>query len=581
MVLIGVDFGTTYSCIAYCNNGKIEVISDHAGNKLIPTCISFAGGSVSYGKFALYNMEYFPQSTVTNIKRLIARNTTNIETSYKTRLNKDGQLVILIKDNINDSDDDARQYTPVTIVSMILRYLKEVAENYLSLCVTGIVLTAPAYFDELQKRTLRDAGVLAGIDVREIISEPTAAALCYKTEDKRNVLVYDIGGGTLDITLLVCHGFNYSPITKIGDPELGGVNFTDAIYEHLLSEFIAKNPNLKASLLTNAPKLSKLRMYAEEIKMQLSEKTTLEYKIEAFYKKKPLEINMSRMKFEALCRPLFEKCDNCLLKLLGSITPQGVIHDIIFIGGSSRIPKIRDRVVEFVTTRQPRFALPGSNIKDQLIVPTIHNNINPDEAVAIGASRQAYALSNPLDINNVNLNEITSENIGIQVGSDAMDVIFEKNTKIPCSKTVKYGTFYDSQIKMRLKMYQGDDPKIKFNKLIGILEIPGLPPRPKGEVKVLLTVQLLKNGLMKLNAYEEGATGKHHEVTLNNLLEAKPEIKSTHSNVELLKKIKRIVINNNITDHKYIEFIAEMDKTDISVIESARFNSILTELLGL
>ena len=608
MVLIGIDFGTTYCCMAYHNKGRTEIISDNTGNKLIPTCISFMRGIPTYGKFALGNMENSPTTTITNIKRLISRNTTNIQMSYETILHTNNQLYIVIKDdpdkefiykredNINkkkdnpdknddpnvDNDPNVKLYTPVTIVSMILKYLKDIAENYLSLSVTGVVLTAPAYFDELQKRALKEAGELANIDIREIISEPTAAALCYKTEDKRNVLVYDIGGGTLDITLLVCHGFNYSPITKIGNPELGGVNFTETIYNYLIDNFESKNPNLNPPVSQKPNKLSKLKMYAEDIKVQLSENSVVDYQIEKFYKKKPLEINLSRMKFEALCKPLFEKCDNCLLKLLASIIPQAVIHDIIFIGGSSRIPKIKERVVELVTLRQPRFSLPGSNVKDQYIEPKIHNNINPDEAVAIGASIQAYALSNPSDINNVNLNEITSENIGIQVGSDSMDVIIEKNTKIPCSKTVKYGTFYDNQIKMRLKMYQGDDPKIKFNKLIGVLEIPNLPPRPKGEVKILLTIQLLKNGLMKLNAYEEsGANGKHHETVINNLLEAKHEIKSSHSNVELLKKIKRIIINNNITDQKYLEFVSEMDKSDITVMDSIRFNNILNELLGL
>ena len=569
MVLIGVDFGTTYCCMAYHNNGVTEVIADHAGNKLIPTCISFAGGNVSFGKYALYYMEYSSFNTITNIKRLIARNSTNIDLTYPTQLDKNGQLNILIKENIDDKNEDARVYKPVTIVSMILKYLKEVAENYLSLSVTGIVLTAPAYFDELQKRQLRDAGVLAGIDVREIISEPTAAALCYKTEDKKNVLVYDIGGGTSDITILVCQGVNYSPISKIGDPELGGVNFTSILRDFLVREFISKN-NKYSDLRDNPIKMSKLWVQAEEIKMQLSEKTALNITINNVYKKKSLEIkNFSRVKYEALCKPLFEKCDICLTKVLQSITPQTIIDDVIFIGGSSRMPRIRENAINIISARQNG------------VMPTIHNNINPDEAVAIGASKQAYALSNPLDLNKINLNEITSENIGIQVGSDSMDVIFEKNTKIPCSKTVKYGTYYDGQVKIRIKMYQGDDPKIKFNKLIGILEIPNLPPRPKGEVKVLLTVQLLNNGLMKLNAYEENANSKHHEIELNNLLEAKQEIKSTHSNFELLKKIKRLIINKNVTDHKYIEFVSEMDKSDITVVESSRFNDILAELLSL
>lgn len=566
MVLIGVDFGTTFCCMAYYNNDKYEVITDNAGNKLIPTCISFVGLTPAFGRFALYNQEYFPKHTITNIKRLIARNDINIDVPYDRELDEKNRVMVVIRSKPEGESKDDKKYYPVEIVSMILKYLKEVAENYLALSVTGIVLTAPAYFDDLQKRTLYEAGNMANIEIKQIISEPTAAALCYRTEDQRNVLVYDIGGGTLDITLLTCKGMNYMPITKVGDSELGGINFTAVLQEFLINEFLSKNPTM-IELKSNLKKIAKLRNHAEEIKMQLSTLESVNITLEGFYKKKRLEVNLTRFKFESLCKALFEKCDLVLVKLLKSITPQTIIHDLIFIGGTSRMPRIRENVISLIMRRQ--------NIE-----PAIHNNINPDEAVAIGASKQAYALSNPADLNTVNLNEIVPENIGIQVGSDSMDVIFEKNTKIPCVKTVEYGTFYNNQTKIMLKMYQGDDPKIKFNKLIGILEINNLQPRPKGEIRVILKVQLLKNGMLKLNAYEK-ESNRTHEAVLNNLLEVKQEVKSVNSNIEIFKKIKRLIINKNITADKYLEFVNEMDKKDITVIGSNIFNDILNELLAL
>lgn len=564
MVLIGVDFGTTYCCMAYYNNGKYEVITDNTGNKLIPTCISFVNNNITFGKFALYNQEYFPKQTITNIKRFIARNDTNVNLPYQTELDEKNKVRIVIK--TKNDEDSSQKYYPVEIVSMMLKYLKEIAESYLSLSVTGIVLTAPAYFDDLQKRTLYEAGNLANIEIKQIISEPTAAALCYQTDAQRNVLVYDIGGGTADITMLTCKGLNYSPITKTGDSELGGINFTAIIQEFLINEFLSKNPNMD-DIKSNFKKMAKLRMHAEAIKMQLSSSDVVNVILENFYKKKNLEINISRLKFESLCKPLFDKCDILLIKLLKSITPQTIIHDLIFIGGSSRIPRIRENVHMLVMKRQ--------NVE-----PVIHNDINPDEAVAIGASKQAYALSNPSDLNKIDLNEIVPENIGIQVGSDSMDVIFEKNTKIPCAKSVEYGTYYNNQTKIMLKMYQGDDPKIKFNKLIGILEINNLQPRPKGEIRVMLSVQLLKNGMLKLNAFEK-ESNKTHEAMLNNLLEVKQENKIVNSNFELFKKIKRLIINKNIDDPKYLEFVNDMDKKDISTLGSNIFNDILNELLAL
>jgi molecular chaperone DnaK (HSP70) len=572
MVLIGVDFGTTYCCMAYCNNGNIEVITDNEGNKLIPTCISFIGNNILYGKFALYNREYYPKSTITNIKRFIARNDINVDMPYGIEYDNKNRLMIVINQvKPNEEYDEEKKvmekkFYPSEIVSKILSYLKTVAESYLSLSVTGIVLTAPAYFDDLQKRILYEAGKEAGIDIRQIISEPTAAALCYKTDNQSNVLVYDIGGGTLDITLLTCQGNNYVPITKRGDSKLGGINFTAIIEEFLINEFLSKNPSLKG-ILSDARKLAKIRTHAEAIKIQLSNLDSLNIVMDSFYKKQKLEINLSRLKFESLCKLLFDKCDETLDSLLRSITPQTIVNDLIFIGGSSRIPKIRENTINLIMKRQ--------NIK-----PNIHNNINPDEAVAIGACKQAYSLSNPIDLNSINLSEIVPENIGIQVGSDVMDVIFEKNTKIPCSKNVEYGTYYNNQTKMKLKMYQGDDPKVKFNKLIGLLEINNLQPRPKGEIRVILSIQLLKNGMLKLNAFEK-ESNKTHETMINNLLEVEHSSKIISSNIEIFKKIKRIIINKNVTDHKYLEFVNEMDKKDITVLGANLFNDILNELNNL
>lgn len=564
MVLIGIDFGTTYSCVCYYNNGVPEIIIDTMGNKLIPTCVNFSENSTCFGKLALCELTTKPWNTITNIKRLVARNNTNINLQYATELDENGKVKILIKNDMNNAV--YKEYYPEQIIGMMLSYLKDMAENYLSLSVTGIVLTAPAYFDHLQKETLFRAARLYNIEIKDIISEPTAAALCYKTDNKSIVLVYDIGGGTLDVTLLECQGSTYTAITKIGDSELGGINFTEVIETFLINEFLSKHPE-HADIYKNLVSLSNIRIHADNIKIQLSEKTEINIEIKNFYKKKKLKTTLSRLKFESLAKVLFDKCELCLSNLLKSIGPNLVITDVIFIGGSSRIPNIKNGVTRLINKRQS-------------VEFRVHNNINPDEAVAIGAAKHAFSLSNPLDVNALKLTEILSQNIGIQVGSDYMDVIIEKNTKLPCTKDAIYCTFYNNQVKMRIRLYQGDDPNVKFNKLIGIMEIDKIKPRPKGEVKIKLLISVSKNGMLVVNALEQDSN-QEKVLVINDLMNIKSDPCFNCINKEIFKKIKRLIINKNVKIPKYIEFVNSKKDKDIDAENGKELNEILNELLAL
>jgi len=549
----------------YYNGETLEGIVDSMGNRLIPTCVYCSESATLFGKLAISELPYRPWNTITNIKRLIARQDTNISLPYETVIDKDtNQLMIVLK-----SDDDPKKTVGTRsveeIISMMLDYLRNVAEDYLSLCVTGIVLTAPAYFDQLQKEALQRAAKTINLPIIDIISEPTAAALCYKTDIKSIVLVYDIGGGTLDVTLLECQENRYTAITKIGDPELGGVNFTEIIEDFLIKEFLSKNPSL-ADITSSKTTMSKIKVEAENIKIKLSEVSNVNISIDNFYKKKSLDTSLSRLKFETLAKLLFDKCDLCLDKLLKSIHPNLVITDVIFIGGSSRMPNIRNRVLTMITSRQSTR-------------PATHNNINPDEAVSIGAAKHAFSLSNPNNVASVKLTEVLSRNIGIQVGANKMDVIVEKNTRLPCVKTVTYATFHNSQVKMRVRLFQGDDPNVKYNKLIGILEMD-IKPRPKGEIKVILSISVMSDGMLTVSALERDSNSEK-KLVINNLtnINTKPEL--VNSNIEVFKKIKRLIVNKDIKDQKYLDFIASKEKVNIEAESSKEFNDILTELLAL
>lgn len=565
MVYIGVDFGTTYCCMYYYNGETMEGILDSMGNRLIPTCVYFSEAATLFGRVAMTELSYRPWNTITNIKRLIARQNTNINLPYETCIDKNtNQLMIVVKSD-EDNKRELKKYSVEEIVSMILDHLRIVAEEYLSLCVTGIVLTAPAYFDQLQKETLIRAAKAINLPIVDIISEPTAAALCYKTDIKSLVLVYDIGGGTLDVTLLECQDNKYTAITKIGDPELGGVNFTEIIESFLLKEFLSKYPG-NDDIYTNKTTLSKVRIEAENIKIRLSEVIATNIIIDNFYKKKSLETTLSRLNFETLSKLLFDKCDLCLGRLLKSINPNLVITDIIFIGGTSRMPNIRNRVLTMISERQS-------------VRPATHNNINPDEAVAIGAAKHAFSLSNPNSVASVKLTEVLSRNIGIQVGANKMDVIVEKNTRLPCVKTVTYATFYNNQVKMRVRLFQGDDPNVKYNKLIGILEM-NIRPRPKGEIKVILSISVMSDGMLTVSALEQDSNSEK-KLVINNLtnVNTKPEL--VNSNIEAFKKIKRLIVNKDIKDPKYLDFVTSKEKVNIEAESIKEFNDILTELLAL
>ncbi|OSX74808.1 hypothetical protein BU14_0267s0009 [Porphyra umbilicalis] len=491
--VIGIDLGTTYSCVGVVENGEVTIIANDQGNRITPSYVAFSSNSNDrlIGDAAKNQAPMNPSNTVFDVKRFIGRR------FDEPTVGKDRKMLpyaIIDKDNkpqVEVSVNGAsRMYTPEEISAMVLTRLKKTAEDYLGKRVSRAVITVPAYFSDAQRSATKDAGVIAGLDVLRIINEPTAAALAYglDKQGEKNILVFDLGGGTFDVTLLTIDNGVFEVLATSGDTHLGGEDFDQRLMEFFAKLFKRKYDK---DAVKDKKAMGKLRREAEKAKRQLSTQTQVRIEIEALVDGQDLSETLTRARFEELNADLFKKTLKPVAKVLkdaGLSTKE--VDEIVMVGGSTRIPKVQALVKEFFGGKE------------------LHLDINPDEAIAYGATVQAAVLSGDTSMRTPVLLDVTPLSMGIETIGGVMSVLVKRNTVIPTKRTQTYTTTSNNQHTLAVVVYEGERKLVKDCHLLGKFDLTGIPPAPKGVPEIEVTFEIDENGILTVTALEKSSQKK-------------------------------------------------------------------------
>ncbi|XP_020978333.1 heat shock cognate 70 kDa protein-like [Arachis ipaensis] len=560
---IGIDLGTTYSCVAAWEeqNGRAEIIVNDQGNRTTPSFVAFTDTQRLIGDAAKNQAAANPSNTIFgnifNAKRLIGRKFKDptIENDlklwpFKVVSGADDKPMIMVTYKRKEKCLAAEE-----ISSMILTKMKEIAEAYLESSVNNAVITVPAYFNDSQRKATKDAGIIAGLNVIRIINEPTAAALAYGLQkrancsEKRNIFVFDLGGGTFDVSLVTIEGDNFEVKATAGDTHLGGEDFDNRMVSHSVQEFQRKN---KVDITGNPKSLRRLRNQCEKAKRTLSHTNETIIEIDALFQGIDFRLSMTRVKFEELNKDLFEKCMEIAQKCLDDAKmAKSDVHDVVLVGGSSRIPKVQSLLQGFFEGKD------------------LCNSINPDEAVAYGAAVQAALLSEEYSIvPNLVLVDVTPLSLGIATKGDLMSVVIPKNTVIPVKMGAVFATIEDNQSTASFPVYEGERTKAKENNLLGKFKLSGLPLAPRG-YPMNVSFELDFDGILKVSAEDE-TTGSKNGITITNekgrlsSAEIKRMIEEAALFREEDKKFKKMVEAKNALDEYIYRMEKAMKDSDVS-----------------
>ncbi|XP_055594987.1 heat shock protein 70 B2-like [Uranotaenia lowii] len=495
MIAIGIDLGTTCSCVAVFRNGNVEVIPNDYGKRVTPSFVAFCGSEILLGDSARDQAAHNPKNTIYDAKRMMGRRCDDPKIRNDLNqwpfevVNQQGNLLIAV-----DFRAKRKLFTPEEISALILGKLRQMAELYLDEQIKDAVITVPAHFNDAQRKATKDAGAIAGLHVMRILNEPTAAALAYGLDKnfqaERNVLIFDLGGGTFDVSILTIEeGSVFETLATAGNPHLGGVDFDMRLVKHLVKEFY-KNHDI--DIRSNPKAVRRLRAAAELAKHTLS--TTIEAIIDipSLVDGVDFVTKISRERFEELCSDLFQMTTEPMEKaLIDAKMTRETIQDIVMVGGSSRIPKIQSIVREFFGRKQ------------------LYNSIHPNEAVAYGAAVQAAILSEYRDskIQQLLLVDVTPLSLGIQTAGGIMTNVIDRNTRLPCRGKRRFTTYTDNQPGVTVQVFEGERAMARDNTRLGSFELMGIPLAPKGVPKIEVTFELDLDGILHVTA-EELSSGK-------------------------------------------------------------------------
>ena len=500
---IGIDLGTTYSCVGIFRDDRIEIIANDQGNRTTPSFVAFTDTERLIGDSAKNQVAMNPANTVFDAKRLIGRKFADAEVQADMKhfpfkvVDKGGKPLITV-----EFKGEEKSFTPEEVSSMVLTKMRETAESYLGGTVNNAVITVPAYFNDSQRQATKDAGLIAGLNVLRIINEPTAAAIAYGLDKKgageRNVLIFDLGGGTFDVSLLTIEEGIFEVKSTAGDTHLGGEDFDNRLVNHFVNEFKRKH---KKDLSSNARALRRLRTACERAKRTLSSSAQTSIEIDSLYEGIDFYTSITRARFEELCQDLFRSTMEPVERVLRDAkTDKSSVHEIVLVGGSTRIPKIQKLVSDFFNGKEP------------------NKSINPDEAVAYGAAVQAAILSGDTSSKSTNeilLLDVAPLSIGIETAGGVMTALIKRNTTIPTKKSEVFSTFSDNQPGVLIQVFEGERARTKDNNLLGKFELTGIPPAPRGVPQIEVTFDVDANGIINVSAVEKG-TGKTNKITITN-----------------------------------------------------------------
>ena len=493
--IIGIDLGTTNSCVAVMEGNQPTVIINNEGQRTTPSVVAFTeGGERKIGNPAKRQAITNPKNTVFSIKRFMGESYDQVT----KEIERVPYSVVRGENNAARVEIDGRQYTPQEISAMILQKMKKTAEDYLRQPVTEAVITVPAYFSDSQRQATKEAGKIAGLDVKRIVNEPTAAALAFgldKMNKSMKVAVFDLGGGTFDISIMDLGDCLFEVMSTNGDTHLGGDDFDHKIIEWLAQEFASENGG--ADLTKDPMALQRLKEAAEKAKIELSNQTSTEINLPYIMPvdgvPKHLVKTLTRAKFEQLCDDLFQRTlVPCRQALADAHLTAGQIDEVLLVGGSSRIPKVQELVKEFFG-KEP------------------NKSVNPDEVVAIGAAIQGGVLAG--DVKDVILYDVTPLSLGIETLGGVMTKLINSNTTIPVSKSQVFSTAMDNQPSVEIKVLQGERPMAKDNKQLGLFHLDGIAPAPRGIPQIEVTFDIDADGILNVSAKDK-ATGKEQKIRI-------------------------------------------------------------------
>ena len=527
-IAIGIDLGTTYSCVAVWKNGKVDIIPNDLGERTTPSVVTFTDNERLVGQSAKNQITRNYQNTIYDAKRLIGRRFDEPEVqkdikAWPFKVVKDPKknrplIQVTYK-------KEQKTFLPEEISAMVLEKMKKYAEDYLGHKVNDAVVTVPAYFNDGQRQATKDAGKIAGLNVLRIINEPTAAAVAYgldsQNNTERNILVFDLGGGTFDVSVLSLDGQLFEVRSTRGDTHLGGEDFDNALLKFCIDEFKSQSD---IDISKNQKALRRLKVVCEKAKRDLSSTQQTNIDVAALAEGEDFNINITRPQFEDMCHDLFQKCVQPVKDALNDANiKEKDISDIVLVGGSTRIPKIQEIVRKMFGGKE------------------LNKTINPDEAVAYGAAVQAAIVNNVEDdegLERLVLIDVAPLSLGIETADKRMSVLINRNTSIPTSKTNTYQTSEDNQDGFYIQVYQGERQIAKENHLLGAFSINGIRIAKKGEVKCNITFELDLNNILHVTAKEIGGAGVtgNLEIKCDNENLTEDEIKKYIETAEKFRK---------------------------------------------